>query len=258
MAIYTYSAFNYGHSIDLNNQYINFSENGIDELSATIQVGSYTLGQFIDAVSVAMNKVGTQTYTISLDRSTRQITISAPAPFELWVSSGSQVFVSAYALMGFTGADRTGSNTYTGDSASGSQYRSQFLLQNFTDFEDEQRKAASTVNESASGQVQVTSYGDVKLMTCNITLASDTIPQQAIIENPNGVSDLRDFMIYASNKNSLEFLPDVDNPTSFTNCILEKTPEDAKGTAFKLKELYSRGLTGYFESGNLQFREINF
>ena len=65
-------------------------------------------------------------------------------------------------------------------------------------------------------------------------------------------------MIYASNKNSLEFLPDVDTPTSFTNCILEKTPEDAKGTAFKLKELYSRGLTGYFESGNLQFREINF
>jgi hypothetical protein len=257
MALITYPAFNYGHNVTSNNNYINFSEGG-PEISATIAVGSYTLGSFINAISVAMNAVGGQAYSISLNRLTRKITISAPSNFELLINTGSQNNISAYDLMGFTGPDLLGSNSYEGDSASGSQYRPQFLLQGFVDFEDDQRKASAVVNESASGLVQVSSYGDVKTMSCNITLATNITPQIEIIENPTGVSDLRSFMEYAINKYDLEFIPDaINNPSSnIRNCLLEKTPESKDGTAFILKELYARNLTGYFETGNIQFREI--
>lgn len=257
MALLTFPAFNYGHNITNDNYFINFSEGG-PELSATIKTGSYTLGSFINAISSAMNAVGGQAYTVTLDRTTRKITISAPSSFELLINTGSQKNISAYSLIGFNGADLTGLSTYEGDSASGSQYIPQFLLQDYVDFEDEQRKAAASVNESASGRVQVSSYGTVKLMSCNITLATNITPQVAITESPTGYDDLRTFMEYAKEKYDLEFIPDIiNNPSSnIVNCLLEKTPEAKDGTAFKLKELYSRNLTGYFETGSLQFRKI--
>jgi hypothetical protein len=258
MAILTYSAFNYGHKITSDNQNINFSENGVDELTAIIPVGSYTLGDFVNAISVALNKYGTLDYSVTLDRVTRKITISANASFELWVVTGSLINVSTFPLMGFTGTDRTGASTYESDSPSGYQYSPQFLLQNFTDFEDEQRKAEASISQTASGRVQVTSYGEVKIMSANITLATNIPDQVAIRENLNGVSDLREFMIYSIEKNPLEFIPDENNPNIFTKCLLEKTPESSEGVGFKLKELYSRNLTGYFETGDLQFRKIDF
>ena len=258
MAIRTISAFNYGHKIDQNNQYINFSENGIDEITALVVVGSYSLFDFVAAVSVALNKAGSQEYTLTLDRTTSKITISAPSSFDLLIGSGSLINVSAYELMGFTGADVTGLDTYESDSRSGSQYVPQFLLQNYVDFIDEQRKAASSVSEAANGDVQVTSYGEVLLMSANITLATDLLPQVAVTENANGVGDLRDFMKYITGKNPIEFVADIDTPNTIVKCLLEKTPEGSDGTAFKLKELYSRNLTGYYETGNLQFRQINF
>lgn len=258
MAIFTYSAFNYGHKITGDNQNINFSENGVDELTAEIPVGSYSLGSFVSALSVAFNKAGALDYTTTLDRVTRKITISASGNFELWITSGSLINISAFPLMGFTGADLTGASTYEGDSASGFQYSPQFLLQNFTNFEDEQRKAEASISETASGQVQVTSYGEVKTMTANITLATDIPNQVAIRENLNGISDLRNFMVYIIEKNPIEFIPDENTPSTFVKCLLEKTPESSEGVGFKLKELYSRNLTGYFETGDLQFRQITF
>lgn len=258
MAITTYSAFNYGHRITNDNLYINFSENGVDELTATVKVGSYSLANFINAVSTALNAVGSQLYTVSLDRTTNKITISSVVNFELWIDSGSQANISAYQLIGFTGADLVGANSYEGNTASGFQYRPQFLLQSYTDFEDEQKKASSSVNTSASGVVQVASYGDVKIMSCNITLASNIVPQFAITENATGVDDLRSFMVYATNKRNLEFIPDIENPNSgIIECILESTAEEKEGTGFKLKELYARNLTGYFETGTIQFRQID-
>lgn len=258
MAIFTYSAFNYGHKITGDNQSINFSENGVDELTATIPVGGYTLGTFVNALSLALNKVGALEYSVTLDRTTRKITISATGSFELWVVTGSLINISSFPLMGFTGTDRVGLSTYESDSPSGYQYSPQFLLQNFTDFQDEQRKAEASISVTASGRVQVASYGEVKTMTANITLATDIPNQVAIRENLNGVSDLRDFMSYLIDKNPIEFIPDENNPDIFTKCLLEKTSESSEGVGFKLKELYSRNLTGYFETGDLQFRQIDF
>lgn len=255
MGLKTYSSFIYGHNITESNYFIDFSEDGINEKVAEIQIGSYTLTGFVDAMLTAMNKVGDQEYTASLDRFTRKITIEASSNFDLYITTGTHSEISAFQLMGFT-SDKSGSNSYTSDIASGFEYKPQFILQQYIDFEDNVKTSNSSVNESASGIVEVVSFGKVKFMECNITLATDIVPQTAIIENPNGVSDLRSFMNYLINKYKVEFIKDISDYNSYTSCILESTTDDSKGTAFKLYELYSRKLFGYYETRNLKFRSL--
>jgi hypothetical protein len=70
------------------------------------------------------------------------------------------------------------------------------------------------------------------------------------------VSDARTFLAYAVTKADLEFIPDVSSASVFTKCILESTDADSNGLGFKLKEMYSQGLVGYYETGLLKFRQI--
>ena len=207
MTIKTKCAFTYGHTIDPNNQIINFDE-GSGEISASIAIGEYTLNDFADAVASALNSSGTQEYSVSVDRSTRKLTVSAASSFTLLAATGSQLEISAFALMGYT-LDITGTSN-EGDQASGSLYRPQFLLQNFIDFEDDIESSNSSVNQSASGVVEVVSYGRIEFMSCNITLATDIIGQGVIEDNPNGVGDLRAFMNYLITKAPVEFIRDID------------------------------------------------
>jgi hypothetical protein len=259
MSITTYSAFNYGHTVTEDNQYINFSEDGgLTELGAQIDIGSYSLGDFINKVSEAINHIAqVQEYTVALDRSTRKITISAASNFDLLISSGTQTSISAYSLMGFTGADLTASNSYEGDSASGSQYAPQFLLQRYVDFADYLKTNNVSVNESASGVVEVVGYGRIEYMQCNITLATDIVPQGAINENPTGVADLRAFMTYITTKAPIEIIKDINDTNTYRKALLESTTESKDGTDFRLKELYARKLVGYFETGRLEFRALD-
>ena len=254
MSLKTYSAFIYGHDIDDESNYIDFSEDGITELSAIIETGSYTLTDFVNQVLVALNDAGNFDYTASINRATRKITISASSNFELRVT-GSHNAISAFALMGFT-TDKSGSNSYESDVASGFFYEPQYWLQRYVDFTDNVESAQSSVNTSASGKVEVVSYGTNYFMECNITYATDITGQGAIKNNASGVSNLRAFMNYAIRKKPLEFMPDIDTPSVFTSCILEKTPSSNNGTGFQLFELYTRGLANYFETGILTFRKV--
>jgi hypothetical protein len=254
MAITTYSGFTYGHEINSDNDFINFDE-GVGEISTQIEIGSYTLESFLSAILVALNENGTQEYDGSIDRETRRITIFSVANFDLLVTTGAQAAISAFGIMGFT-TDRSGANTYEGDLPSGSFFEPQFLLQSFVDFKDNTKTSQASVNESANGVVEVVSFGKNNFMECNITLATDIVPQGVIKDNINGVSDLRSFMSYAINKNPIEFVPDITNPSIFEDCLLESTKLDTKGTGFKLYELYSRKLTGYFETKTLTFRRL--
>jgi len=254
MSITTYSGFTYGHEISSSNEFINFDD-GAGEVSEQIEIGSYTLNDFLDKVLEAFNSGGTQEYSGTIDRSTRKITVSAASNFSLLVTSGTQASISAYGIIGFT-QDKTGSNTYEADIASGFFYEPQFLLQNYVAFEDNVKTAQASVNQSASGVVEIVSFGKNEFMECNITLATDIIPQGVIKENINGVSDLRQFLNYAINKNPIEFVADLESPNIFESALLEKTNGDSKGTGFKLNELYSRKLAGYFETKTITFRKL--
>lgn len=257
MALKTLSTFYYGHNITQDNQYINFSEDGgTTELSATIPIGAYSLTEFAGVVASAMNEVGANTYTTDLDRSTRVITINSDAPVELLVTTGTQAEISAYSLIGFT-TDRSAVTSAAGDNGSGFEYTPQYVLQNYVDFDDILESISSSVNTSASGQVEVINYGRVRMMQANIKYATDIVGQGAISDNPNGVADLRAFMTYATNKYPLEFMRSVEDRNNYVKCIVDKTARDGKnGTSFQLYEMYAQGLAFYFETRNIMFREI--
>lgn len=255
MSLDTYSAFIYGHDVSAQNNYINFSEDGGPELAGTVKVGSYTLTDFANAVSNAFNENGDLDYVITVNRSTRKITISASANFDLLVTTGTNASISAFNLIGFT-QNKTGSNSYEADIPSGFIYEPQYKLQSFVDFEDIVQSASSKVNTSASGVVEVISFGQNKFMECNIIYATD-IPHQDIIKNnPNGVADLRAFMNYLIQKKPIEFCSDINNLSVFTPCILERTRESSEGTSFQLYELYARKLAKHFETQLLRFRQV--
>ena len=257
MSLFNYSAFTYGHTVNEDNQFINFSEDGINELSCQIDIGSYSLGQYANKVAQAMNEVGTLNYTCTVDRETFKLTISADSNFWLYVTTGANASISAYSLMGFT-TDRNGTAaSYEGDEISGFIYYPQTPLQKYVDFDDNVKFNQSSVNESASGVVEVVSFGEVRIMECEIPLITDITPQLYIKENANGVADARSFMLYAISKAPMEFIPNTENlSNNISEIILESTPEDQKGTAFKLKEQYSRKLIGYYSTGLLRFRRL--
>lgn len=258
MAIETRSAFYFGHNVTASNNRISFDE-GSGELNATIEIGAVTLTTFASRVAAAMTSAGTQTYSASVDRSTREITISASSNFSLLVSSGSTTGTSAYSLIGFTGADRSGSNSYTGNNGSGQQYRPQFWLMDYVPKENLSRRIDTARNQSSSGKVEVISFGRIEFVKMNITYITN-ISQGAnsdVIEtNLTGVADANTFMRYITEIRPIEFMPDRDAPNTKSDLLLEKTPSSGQGTDYELKELLGRGLAGYYETGELEFRVI--
>lgn len=257
MSINTRSVFYYGHTIDQYNYTIDFQE-GTTVYQAQLDVGSYTLTDFATEVARAMTEAGGQTYAVAVDRATRKLTISAAGNFSLLTTSGNSLGTSTFSLMGFSGADKTGSNSYQGGSGSGSEFLPQFILQDYIAFDDWKENVSPSVNQSSSGLVEVITFGKVYFMQCNITLQTD-INQgtgNAIETDASGVSNLRTFLEYCTTKAPIEFMENRASRNTFTECILESTADDQKGTGFKLKELYGRNLPNYYESGTLKFRRL--
>jgi len=254
--IKTYSAFYYGIEVTEVTQGFEFLE-GATSRVATLRVGKYSLTDFASEIARAMNDVGTDTYTVAADRTSRVISISSTGSFTLLVSTGNPT--GAYSILGFTGSDTASASSHTGSVAVARSYEPQFYLQSYVDFEDNQEAVDSTVLETASGQVETVKFGTKKIMECEIKFATD-IDQGVggyIRTNSNGVQDLRTFMQEIVKKGPLEFVPDKTQPAGFIKCILESTPESGDGVNFRLKENFSQGLIGYFETGLLRFRRLN-
>jgi len=252
MGISTYSNFTYGHTINTDNQNIDFSE-GAGQITSVIPIGSYSLAEFAPIVASALNAKGGQEYTVALDRTTRKLTISSIGNFELLPVTGTNVSTSAYDLIGFT-TDRSGSNSYEGDAASGFLYTPQNILQRFVDFQDNVKTISASVRQTASGDVEVVSYGQVEYMRCMIMPITDYIPQISIISNANAVGEYRAFMNYCITKAPIEFVADNTNPNSYHKCLLESTQQSKSGVDFEIME--NKKLFNWFESGQLIFRGL--
>lgn len=249
----TMSKWYYGHYIDQTNRTIPFND-GSDK-TATLKVGDYSLTEFIAEVERALNAASTIDFTVSVDRSTRLITIAGDSNFELHVSSGASA--NPFSLIGFSGADKTGADTYTGSTASGSVFLPQMKLQKYVAFGDEQVASYSNVAKSANGTVEVVSFGTDDFMSCEVVYQTNNNTTGSVIENQaNGLDNLRTFLQYATKKRKLEFIPDRDSPGTFTKCIIESTNAGGKnGTGYRLQEYLGR-MPGFFSSGKLKFRKM--
>ena len=258
MTLKTSSIFYYGHTIDDTNYSIDFDE-GSGEIQASLDIGDYTFEEFAAELEKALNAASTlpQIYTVTANRASQTLTIDSVANFELLTTSGSRLGTTAFTLAGFTGADKTGDNSYTSDLKSGLSYIPPFILQSHAASENIEGFIAPTVNLSASGQVEVIKFGTENFMECNITMVSD-YPQdeRVIVTNLNGISDLREFMRYLITKAKVEYMANIGDRDTFEKLLLESTSEGETGTSFRLKELYDQGLVGYFETGLLKFRRM--
>lgn len=255
--IFTLSAFNYGHTVTASNGAINFIEPTQDnvELTANIEQRDYSLSEFVDAIALAMNDVGKLVYEASLNRAGNIITISSTESFTLLVGTGSQSSISAFSLMGFNGGDVSGLSI-TGDSASGKQYIPQYYLQDYVDFEDDERSNQAKVNVSSSGDIiEVVNFGIQNRMSCVIDFVKDGILGVHLYETTTGLQELRDFLKYIRTKAKIEFIPDKDNPLSnpITKCIADRIGNSRDATGFVIRENFE---TNYFSSGNLVFLKV--
>ena len=256
MALNKMSSFYYGHNVTSSNSKIDFNE-GSSDLVATLNVGDYSLTEYVTEVQRALNESGALTYTVSVARATRYITIAASGTFSLKAATGDNVSNAIWAMSGFPSTDVSGAATYTGTSGSGSSFTPQFFLQKYISFDDQESSSYSSVNKSAGGAVEVVSFGTENFMNCDIMYQTDiTQATGSIIEHDaSGVSNLRTFMQYITKKRKIEFIPDRDTTATFTKCLLESTPSSGEGTGFVLNELLG-SLPGYFSSGTLRFRKV--
>lgn len=253
--IETRSSFFYIDPVDTTNFYLDFDEGG-PELTAQVEVGSFTHSELPSAIEAALNAVGALAYTVTFDRVSRKFTISATGSFTLRIASGTHVGNDLFPLLGFTGANVGPGTSFEANLQAGTEYRPQFWLQEFVHADDNQMAINPAVNKTANGNVEVVKFGTEKFFEFNIRLATD-IDQGGsgfIEDDSDGIGNLRAFMQFAIEKTNLEFMPDRDDKNSFYKVLLESTDASQTGTGYKLKELYDKGLPGYFESGSLKFR----
>lgn len=260
MTIKTRSVFYYLGDINEENNLINFIEPNKDniELTGTLRVGTYTVTDIGTEFQRALEDAGQNEYSVVVDRDTRVITVSADDDFDLLVTTGSNAGLSSYSLLGFT-SDKTGSDSYVGDLGMGTEYLPQFKLQSYVDAINFIQGIEPSVNESASGVLEIVTFGKRAFYEFNIKYITDrTRVDGSHIENdPNALQSARDFLTFLIDKGPLEFMPDRSDRATFDKVILERTREDSKGTSFRLRELLNEDLEGYFETGTLRFRRVD-
>lgn len=257
MSISTLSKFYYGHTIDETNNKLDFDEGGA-ELTATLDTGEYTLTEFCVEIKRALEEVGALTFTVTVNRSTRIITVAAGSNFTLRVTTGTNILTAPWSLMGFA-VNKTGSNSYAGDSASGSTYTPQFTLQDYVPPTNNKKSMQSTLQETANGDVELVRFAVLRMIEMNIRFCTD-IPQSPIgpiTNNANGLANIRTFMDYLVTKAPVEFMPDVSTTGTFYKVILDSTSDDSKGSGYKLKERTDLMIPGYYDTQLLTFRVLS-
>lgn len=254
----TFSIFYYGYTVNSNNLNLPFNE-GAGEINASLTISSNSLTEFVVNMQNALNAASvTRTFTVSVDRNTRKITISADGTFDLLTGTGTTLGTSVFPVAGFsTGTDLTGLTSYTGDLVSGSAYEPQFKLQSFVDKEDFQEFNDASVNESASGEIETIRYGTVQFYEFDIKFITNLVMDGKVIKNnPTGLQDARLFLRDITTRSRFEFMPDIDDRSTFDRVILEQIPGNRTATGYKLKELFDQNLRDIYETGIIRLRVV--
>lgn len=259
MTIETRPRFYYIDPITKNNNYLNFVEpnQSLDEITTILNPRSRTMTDLMTEVARALNDAGFNTYTVTMNRTTRLVTISADDDFDLLIATGANAGLSVFATLGFIGGDLTGDDSYTGTVAIGTSYVPQFLPQNYKGFDYNLEGVQSSVNESASGAVEIVTFGSVRFMEMNLKYITNRPkrPGHPIENNDQGVEQALHFLTFLIRKHELEFMIDRDDVATFDKCLLESTAANKNGVGFELTEMGQ--LNEYYQTGRLTFRKVN-
>ena len=255
--IYNHSQFYYDFDVTADNLHLPFDE-GSGEVVAVVTQDSYAPTKGLFATASAMNNIGAQAYSVTLDRLTRLVTISAAANFDLPVQT-TGITNNIFALLGFTGSDRTGGNSYTGTLPVAKVYNTQFKVQSYIPSSIQKKSIDPTVRKAADGTVEVVRFGVESFVQIDlkyITSQAKHMDGKHIRYNSTGLEDAITLMDFLTTKAQVEFMADETDPNTFQYLILESTRADRKGMGYTLKELYTRNLPDVYETGLLKFRTV--
>jgi hypothetical protein len=256
MSVKTKSLFFYVAPIVLDSRFLDFSE-GAGDIVAQVPIGARSPEDLTNVVSIAMNDVGTLNYVLTFDRLTNKLTISGDSNFELNVQSGPNSFNNVFPILGFTN-DRSGASSYEAEEVYANTFRPQFLPQNYLDPTKWTKAVKATVNESADGTTETFSFGKKSFYQMNFKFITNIDQGNGgIIETDlTAEENAQAFLSFAIDKTPFEFMPDRDDQNTFDKVLLESTQGNKDGLGFKLKQLNSQGLDGYYETGTLVFRKL--
>ena len=280
MTLKTEPIFYYGFEVTSDYTWIDFREGELgSELSVSLDVGVYNLEEIRSLIENALNETGTLNYTVSVDRSTRKLSIMSGEYFELLLGTGSHSDKSALKCFGFSNYPVWGEkhlygepDLFYGDTdtglfpvhsakfKAGFSFDPQFCAQDFRDADNNSALRSPSVNESVDGScVEVISFGEDRFYDFNFRYITNlAMPCGGPIRNdPNALDNVNAFMGWAIKRKVIEYIPDKRNPNIFYKIRLEKSRGSSKGTGYSLKELYSRGLPDFYETGILTFRRLD-
>jgi hypothetical protein len=258
MALKNYSKFFYGWKVTVaNNKLDIFDNDGIGFRTATITVGTYSATELALEIKKQLDAISILNFIVSFDRTTRKFTIAANSNFNLLPVSGVNTELSVLPLLGFV-TDKTGSNGYVADNVSGYEYKPQSKLWNYVPTTNSRKSIDGIINKSASGKIEVIKFGDERFMSCEIVFITNLLQESGSVirSDSAGVENYRQFIEWCCDKGAVEFMSDENKPSEFQILLLESTAIDSRGLDYDLKELYDRGLSEYFNSGNLSFKLI--
>lgn len=108
--------------VTANNKYIDFAEGG-GELTAELDLGSYTALELCAEIKAQLEAIGGFTYTITYSTSTNKFTFAASSTFSLLWNTGTHKATDVSDLCGYDdAADDSGSASYLADNVSGSGF----------------------------------------------------------------------------------------------------------------------------------------
>ena len=257
-----YSKFYYGHTINIENQYLNFIEPTKDnvQLTAILNTRSYSFEDMGTEISRAMNTVGLLDYVVTTNRTDRTYTIISTEDFNLLTESGTQLATSPFNLLGFeTGTLRAQGLSHTTDFGSGSVYQCQAPLWGYTPFKHWGGASDGSIAKAASGRTSIVSFGSVQSMECTISCITNSLQMGAsgILNNENGEDDALDFLKYITKKRPIEFMESRDNSDDFIKCRVESTKSSKEGITYRLYEgSNGKKVKGLYNSGQLIFESL--
>lgn len=257
MSIKTFSKFYYLPEITAETNKLSFKEGASGEITATINIGGYTMEDAAVELKKALESTGEFSYTVNFDRTTRSYSITAASSFSLLIQSGSTTGNSGYSIFGFTGTDLISVTGATG-AVAGFSYEPQFKLQDYVASNENEFAVDATVNQAADGTVEVFQFGTESFVEMNIRYIHNSNEGNDVFRaDVNAVANVLAFLSHCRKKLPLEFMPDKDTPNTFEDLLLESTPDSKDGVGFKLKELIDINLPTWYQTGVLKFRKLN-
>lgn len=252
--IKTLSSFFYGTLVTSENYAIDFDEGG-PELNASLTKGSYTLTEYAAEVQRALREAGNLLYSVSFNRLTRKLTVSAPSTFNLRTNTGSRAISSAFTMIGFSLiSDHTGLSSYLAENQVGKEYITQMPVDKYVAPEHSIVKEGATVNTSVTGVTQIVHFGEGSRPKMNIRGITNKLGMTMPVwyENANGVANALDFYNFLINKNKIEFMPDKDQKNTFYKLFLESSDADKSGIELELQNM----APDWYQTGLLVFRKV--